>query len=75
MHLFTAFPVVVTSGALFRAYLHGSEMTVEHVDRAEAKVRIGARLEPTRCLVVTETALPQLLAEAAKMAAIVTVGA
>lgn len=69
----TAFPVVVTSGALFRAYLEGTDMKVEETDRAEVKVRVGTQLDETRCLVVTESALPQLFAEAKRTSAIVTV--
>jgi len=59
------FPVVVTSGRLFRAYLSGGQLDVEEVRRAEILVRRGSEPAMTRCFVVTEPGLSALLAEAA----------
>lgn len=60
------FPVVVTSGRLFRAFLGSNgELDVEATDRAELLVRREHSEMLTRCLVVTELGLEALLAEAA----------
>jgi hypothetical protein len=56
-------PVVVTTGGLVRAYLAGSEIEVEEVERAEVLVRLAASSAPKRCLVVREEGLPKLLDE------------
>lgn len=69
-----AFPVVVTSGALFRSYLDGSEVAVEEVDRAEVRARIDNQWDENRCLIVTESALPRLFAQAEKTWGLVTLG-
>lgn len=69
-----AFPVVVTTGRLFRSYLEDGEMRLQEADRLEVRVRMGERLDQTRCLIVTEEALPQLLADAAKTPAALTIG-
>lgn len=60
-----AFPVVVTSGGLFRAYLAGGVPTLEEIDVGAVVVRLDRSVEETRCLIVTETALPKVLEEAA----------
>lgn len=69
-----AFPVVATSGRLFRSYLDGVDIQLEETDRLEVRVRMGASLDETRCFIVTESALPQLFAEAAKTPAVLSVG-
>lgn len=62
-------PVVVTSGALCRAYLDASgELTVEEVERAELTVRPTEDARLTRCLVVTETHVDELMQTAARTA-------
>ena len=68
-------PVVVTTGALFRAFLDGDDMSVEEVDRAEVTVRFGAQLDEARCLIVREPALPNLFAEAHRTAGVLTLAA
>lgn len=56
------FPVVVTSGALFRGFLSpDGELEVEPIDRGEVLVRSSTDVELTRCIIVTERALPELL--------------
>lgn len=61
------FPVVVTSGALFRGFLlTNGELAVEPVERGEVLVRSSTAVELTRCLVVTEAALPEVLTHAAE---------
>ena len=60
------FPVVVTSGRLFRAFLvSGSNLEVEEIERAEILVRLNSSPTFTRCFVVSEAGLPNFLAEAA----------
>jgi hypothetical protein len=67
-----AFPIVVTSGKLFRSYLDGDEMKVEEADRLSVRVRLGANMDETRCLIVTEDALDSVLEEASKTPDILT---
>lgn len=69
-----AFPVVVTSGRLFRSYLNGVDIQLEEAERLEVRMRMGASLDETRCFILTEAALPQLFAEAAKTSAVLSVG-
>lgn len=69
-----AVPVVVTSGRLFRAYLQRGETNVEEIDRGEVLVRPGSELDQTRCMIVTETALPGLLDEARATPALIVNG-
>ena len=61
------FPVVVTSGTLFRGFLMSDgELAVEPVERGEVLVRSSTDVGITRCLIVTEGALPAVLMEAAE---------
>ncbi len=61
------FPVVVTSGALFRGFLTPEgELAVEPIERGEVLVRSSTDVGLTRCLIVTEDALPEVLAHAAE---------
>lgn len=59
-------PVVVTSGGLCRAYLDDvDELQVEEVHRAEVTVRPNEEARMTRCLVVTEKYVDELMKIAA----------
>lgn len=62
-------PVVVTSGSLCRAYLdEDGGLQVEQVERGEITVRRDERARLTRCLVVTEAYLGDLMRTAAQTA-------
>jgi len=69
-----AFPVVVTSGGLFRSFLDGDSIAVEKIDRGEVIVRTEATSEDVRCLVVSEDAWPSMLKDAQATTAVVGLG-
>lgn len=61
-----AMPIVVTSGLLYRSFLKGTELEVQPIERGEVMVPSSHGSGLTRCFIVTESALPRLLADASR---------